>query len=86
MISPPPRSDPNSDCRTNLLDLAIVASDWLACGLSDHAARSPFGRPIFYGPGGSGSSLTRSISRNAWSMLAIARFAAAIALRIASRP
>jgi len=31
-VTPPP-ADLNGDCRVNLIDLAILASQWLTCGL-----------------------------------------------------
>lgn len=37
----PPRSDLNGDCKVNLLDLAIMAGEWLDCGLWPSSSCEP---------------------------------------------
>ena len=33
-----PKGDLNGDCKVDMLDLAIMTSNWLDCGLSDQSA------------------------------------------------
>ncbi len=33
----PPQMDANNDCRVNILDLAVMVSEWLNCGYADSA-------------------------------------------------